>query len=1089
MNIYMNIKTKKTNIGGGNTMATQRSYIHPLKDIYSLQQTKKKQIKKKQTKKKQTKKKQTKKKSIHVKKSTIIPYKTEIDKIMQLCQVIQTEMNDDITNIFYYQLQQLLIKLYKTDKLYMKKTRIQKYKLEKLDIHYINKINKILKKNGIIFKNIILHDKNNTPFLLSKTSQYKFKLDFKTFHNVSCDLNCISREIVDDVKCDFYLLTNILGDVIEYIPCDCKPQYILIDDKNEKTKILNIQSIKPLKLITSFGEIPEDKLIYHIPPIFKKSDNIIKIDESVLFPSHYTDGVNQIPIPHGSKLMYSYEDNTGFLELYIQGDDVLINEMPFLSKINLNQFFIGPMLLKVDCKVFNENKYKLDYTSYSKAITVRDSKNKTIFYIPITDSNIREYDITFMNIFTGDIKTVNAKDYIEYYTQLKDPINDKYIIGITFHGRNIYCREHIYSIQYDKKHQPDLDSRITITIPENFLFEYNGKEYVIPSLVYNIVSAIIHVEKDLKNISELKPKSTLSKSQITTILEKLISNDNGNVLKGGMDHIIESKPKRLRGVEEEKKEYAIVAVIDENTKVSKFPRKGLVNVGIEFPDISEQTDGLQLAHTVSKISGEETIQRESHVSEVMELFIPSVPLLPSVSPSVLLLPSVSPSVLLLPSVSPLKKTNSVQVKSITYSQNSVGCCWIWCSLRLYFNEVIQNIYKIYEINKSRDQEYILPNELLILLFIPPTDLLEYISSQMLTTDYFVGTLQGDVPSATDFPIDELKQIIKQKMIDFYESKGWIIDEMSDEYPEIMINPETGEEVTPTEDDPSIIIGMGFIDKCLDYFFTRFVFYICFHFLLDSITPHIANTSKIPFIRERSSEVNYKLRGGCFEKDTTLLLTDQLFVEKRSINDILTYWTENMKTRYILSSDDLSVYTSMVQPIDKLTINGYFAYLSLMFDKLKEEEQKGTFPLLGNVISIHSPKTVNSWRIYYNSVSKSIKTVVLEDVIGIIKQVGKSGKYGILSLYLILDTPAKRMATLKILPFINMRQQILQHSMIFGGYDELTDKVTIVNSWGNKNQYNLVSITDLTEYMLVADINFNFMSSRTIDEILTTGLFI
>jgi hypothetical protein len=137
----MNIKTKKTNIGGGNTMATQRSYIHTLKDIYSLQQTKKKQIKKKQTKKKQTKKKQTKKKSIHVKKSTIIPstiipstimpYKTEIDKIMQLCQVIQTEMNDDITNIFYYQLQQLLIKLYKTDKLYMKKTRIQKYKLEK----------------------------------------------------------------------------------------------------------------------------------------------------------------------------------------------------------------------------------------------------------------------------------------------------------------------------------------------------------------------------------------------------------------------------------------------------------------------------------------------------------------------------------------------------------------------------------------------------------------------------------------------------------------------------------------------------------------------------------------------------------------------------------------------------------------------------------------------------------------------------------------------------------------------------------------------------------------------------------------------
>ena len=1074
----MNIKTKKTNIGGGNTMATQRSYIHPLKDIHSLQQTKKKQ-----TKKKQTKKKQTKKKSIHGKKSTIIPstiipstiipstimpYKTEIDKIMELCQVIQTEMNDDITNIFYYQLQQLLIKLYKTDKLYMKKTRIQKYKLEKLDIHSINKINKILKKNGIIFKNLILHDKNNTPFLLSKTSQYKFKLGFKTFHNVSCDLNCISREIVDDVKCDFYLLTNILGDVIEYIPCDCKPQYILINDKNEKTKILNIQSIKPFKLITSFGEIPEDKLIYHIPPIFEKSDNIIKIDESVLFPSHYTDGVNQIPIPHGSKLMYSYEDNVGFLELYIQGDDVLINEMPFINKINLNKFFIGPILLKVDGEVFNKNKYKLDYTSYSKAITVRDSKNKTIFYIAITDPNILKYDITFMNIFTGDIKTVNAKDYIEYYTQLKDPINDKYVIGITFQGRNIYCREHIYSIQYDKKHQPDLDSRITITIPENFLFEYNGKEYVIPSLVYNIVSAVIRVEKDLKNTSELNPKSTLSKSQITTILDKLISNDNGNVLKGGMDRIIESKPKRPRGVEEEKKEYAIVAVIDENIKVSKFPRKGLVNVGIEFPDISEQTDGLQLAHTVSKISGEETIQRESHVSEVMELFIPSVPLLPSVSP--------------------LKKTNSVQVKSITYSQNSVGCCWIWCSLRLYFNEVIQNIYKIYEINKSRDQEYILPNELLILLFIPPTDLLEYISSQMLTTDYFVGTLQGDIPSATDFPIYELKEIIKQKMIDFYVSKGWIIDEVSDEYPEIMINPETGEEVTPTEDDPSIIIGMGFIDKCVDYFFTRFVFYICFHFLLDSITPHIANTSNIPFIRERSSDVNYKLRGGCFEKDTTLLLTNQLFVEKRSINDILTYWTENMKTRYILSSDNLSVYTSMVQPIDKLTRNGYFAYLSLMFDKLKEE-QIGTFPLLGNVISIHSPKTVNSWRIYYNSVSKSIKKVELDDVIDIIKQVGKSGKYGILSLYLILDTTAKRMATLKILPFINMRQQILQHSMIFGGYDELSDKVTIVNSWGNKNQYNLVSITDLSEYMLVADINFNFMSSRTIDEIVGTGLFI
>ena len=62
-------------------------------------------------------------------------------------------------------------------------------------------------------------------------------------------------------------------------------------------------------------------------------------------------------------------------------------------------------------------------------------------------------------------------------------------------------------------------------------------------------------------------------------------------------------------------------------------------------------------------------------------------------------------------------------------------------------------------------------------------------------------------------------------------------------------------------------------------------------------------------------------------------------------------------------------------------------------------------------------------------------------------------------------------------------------MIFGGYDELTDQVTIVNSWGNKNQYNLISINDLMEYMLVAEVYFTFISSREIDEIVESGLFI
>ena len=1031
----MKIKSKKNIRGGGGTMPSRLNYN---KDIHSLQQTKK------------GKKKQTKRKSIHGKKYTII----ETDKIMKLCQLIQTEMNDDITNIFYYQLQRLLLKLHETHHLYetgklnmYKNTHIQKYHLEKLDIHSINKI---LKKNGIILNNIILQDKDDIPFVLSKTSQYKFMLGSKIFRKVSCDLNHISREIVD-VDFDFYLLTNILGDVIEYIPPDCIPQYVLVDDENNKTIISNIQSIKPFKLITSFGEIPENKLIYEIPPIFKKSDNIIKIEESVLFPSYYTDGVNQIPIPHGSKLMYRYEDKVGFLELYIKGNNVLINEMPFISEIDLNKFFGTPMLLRVDGSVFNRNKYKLDYTSYSKAITVNDSNGNTIFYIPITDPNIHEYEITFMNIFTGDIRTVNAKDYIEFYTELKDSINDKYIIGITFRGRNIYCKEHVYSIQYDKKHQPDLDSRITVTIPETHLLKYNGKEYVIPELVYNIVSALIRV---MKNTSELKPKSTLSKSQVTTILDKLISNDNSHVLKGGMDRILGSKPKRPRGVEEED---IIVAVEEENPKASQSPRKGVVTVGIECTDISEETDGLKLAHKISKIS------------EVVELCIPPVPLLPIVSP--------------------LKTTNSVQVKSITYSQNSVGCCWIWSTLRLYFNEVIQNIYKIYEINKSRDQEYTLPHELLILLFIPPADLLEYISSQMLSTDYFVGRLEGDIPSATDLNMDELKIIIKEKMIEFYVSKGWSIDDESDVYPEIMINPETGEEVTPTEDDPSIIIGMGFIDKCVDYFFTRFVFYICFHFLLDSIMPHIANTSRIPFIREMSGNVNYRLRGGGFDNDIVILLTNQLFVEKISIHDILIYWTDNMKTRYVLSSNDLSVYNIMVQPIDKLSRNGYFGYLSVMFDKLKEQEQIGSILLSGRVISIHPPRKPNSWRIYYNLVSKYIKVVGLEEVKDIIKQVGKSGKYAAISMDLSVDTPEKKKTTLKILPFLATRQTMRRHSMIFGGYDELTDQVTIVNSWGNKNQYNLISINDLMEYMLVAEVYFTFISSREIDEIVESGLFI
>ena len=1066
MNKYMNIKTKKINIGGGNTIASRRTYIHPLKDIHNNQQT--------QSKRKKTKK------IIKIKKTKKIKhekkYSSDKDQIINLCQLIQTEMNDDIINIFYYQLQQLLIKLYETSHLYerdklnmYKNTHIQKYNLKKLDIRSIHDLNKILKMNGYMLNNIILHDKNDTSFVLSKISQYKFTLDSNTFHNVSCDLNYISREIVN-VDFDFYLLTNILGDVIEYIPPDCRPQYFLVDDENNKMVISNIQGIKPFKLITCFGDIPENKLIYEIPSIFQKKYNIIKIEESVLFPSHYTDGVNKIPIPQGSKLMYSYEGNIGFLELYIKGNNVLINEMPFISEIDLNKFFGTPILLRVNSDVFNKNKYKLDYTSYSKAITVRESNGDIIFYIPITLSNIDEYDITYMNIFTGDIRTVKAKDYIEFYTQLKDPINNKYVIGITFRGRNIYCKEHIYSIEYDKRRHPDLESRITVSIPEKHLFKYNGKEYVIPALVYNIIYAIIHPDIRKRNNS----KSQLSTSQVNTILEKLISNDDGDFLKGGMDRNILTpglKLKRQRGMEE--KEHSIVAVIDdENTKEYKSPRKSVVSVDINFPefsDISEQTTGLELAYKVSKISEELKISSHSQVSEeVMELFIPPVPLLPSVSP--------------------LKKTNSVQAKSITYSQNSVGCCWLWCTLRVYFNEVIQIIYKIYEINKKSDQEYTLPNELLILLFIPPTDLLEYISSQMLTTDYFVGRLDGDIPSATNLNIDELKIIIKEKMIDFYVSKGWIIDEVSDVYPEIMINPETGEEVTPTEDDPSIIIGMGFIDKCVDYFFTRFVFYICFHFLLDSITPHIANTSKVAFIREMSGEKNYKLRGGGFDNDTTVLLTTQLFVEKRTIHDILIYWRENMKTRYLLPMDDLSVYNIMVQPIDKLSRNGYFGYLSFMFDKLKEEEIE-TFSLLGNVISIHPPKAPNSWRIYYNLVRKPIKVIGLEEVIDIIKQVCKSGKYGILSLDLKLDTTEKTRAILKILPFINARQQMQRHSMIIGEYNELTDNVTIVNSWGNKNQYNLVSITDLMEYMLVANIIVSFMSNREIDEIVESGLFI
>ena len=64
MNKYMNVKTKKTNIGGGNTIASRRTYIHPLKDIHHNKQSQT-QSKRKKTKKIIKRKKTIKRKRKH----------------------------------------------------------------------------------------------------------------------------------------------------------------------------------------------------------------------------------------------------------------------------------------------------------------------------------------------------------------------------------------------------------------------------------------------------------------------------------------------------------------------------------------------------------------------------------------------------------------------------------------------------------------------------------------------------------------------------------------------------------------------------------------------------------------------------------------------------------------------------------------------------------------------------------------------------------------------------------------------------------------------------------------------------------------
>jgi hypothetical protein len=398
---------------------------------------------------------------------------------------------------------------------------------------------------------------------------------------------------------------------------------------------------------------------------------------------------------------------------------------------------------------------------------------------------------------------------------------------------------------------------------------------------------------------------------------------------------------------------------------------------------------------------------------------------------------------------------------------------------------------------------------------------------MLTSEFFLGRtscVYGDLPSATDRTVDDIKQYIYDEIAEYYTEKNVTIDFNPENmtFPHIDINPDSDEEDTqPTEEDTQPkkdidphgdkkipTIGLGYINKCVEYFFMRFAFYICFHFLLDATHTHQANISRIPFTKDMMYETDFNRRGGSMSTETSLLVTQQLFLTKLSIDDILGFWTNRMKGMYKTthsllrsqadsvaglyikdSSERTSVFDKMYEPLGKLVENGYFSALSTMFSKLREHETTlGNPTIVGYQITCIK-KARDDWIMCHNSVTSPFARCNTTKIIAIMKEVCNNKKYGYLTLDLNYDDEGdeKRQVALTAFPWMRNVSDS-RHAAILGNYDKDTKFFTVSNSWGHKYQYTLVSSDNMEKYLIFLNCKFVFISNKDKEEIRRRDLF-